>query len=482
MPTKKVFDCFIFYNELDLLKIRLEELYDHVDYFVICEATVTFQGKPKPAHFDLNKSAFARFADKIIHLIVDDMPAAGLEPDYDAIVWGREHHQRNAIRRGLGKAQPDDIVIISDCDEIIRPDAIKYLRGNSGYFLLDMPMYQFFLNMCAQESGWRKPFAYSYDLDAEIPDFNVNRSNEMRCFDHFSGRNHYIRNAGWHFTFLGGAARVKDKLMAYSHTDGWHRRMWDASLLDDQMVALREVGGSKVLKYCRIDNGFPEVVQRDEKKYLDLGYIKDEFTRLKELEGLWATADHRHGQLSEILSEATRNNRELRCEMLRLGVEFAPLINLLPASHDFSTGWNIGVQAMGCWTDTTVEAPFPGNLVKQHQRDPGTRTPDNNVGYYSRVPIQEGGIYTASCWVWLPEDFSGQSVLLSVGDWPGQRTAGATLEILGQWQRIHSTATAPLGTLGANAILRVSSHGGTKLASSCWQFEEGGSPKDYAAT
>jgi len=154
----------------------------------------------------------------------------------------------------------------------------------------------------------------------------------------------------------------------------------------------------------------------------------------------------------------------------------------LPASHDFSSGWNIGVQATGCWTDTAMEGPIAGNLVKQHQRDARTRTPDTNVGYFSRVPVREGSTYTASCWVWLPLDFSGQAVQLSIGDWPGQRIAGANLDLLGQWQRIRSTGSVPLGTLGANVILRVASDDGAKLASSCWQFEEGESPRDYVAT
>jgi beta-1,4-mannosyl-glycoprotein beta-1,4-N-acetylglucosaminyltransferase len=132
MPAKKIYDCFIFYNELELLKLRLSELYDHVDHFVLCEATVTFQGKPKPLYFDLHKAEFEPFADKIIHVIVDDAEPAKETPqdaqtqDYDPVIWNREHFQRNALRRGLTSAAEDDIIIISDCDEIIRPDTVKY--------------------------------------------------------------------------------------------------------------------------------------------------------------------------------------------------------------------------------------------------------------------------------------------------------------------------------------------------------------------
>jgi hypothetical protein len=185
IPKKKIFDCFIFYNEIEILKLRLHELYNSIDYFVICESTVTFRGKPKPLFFREQRHQFGQFMDKIIHIVVEDMPAVSTEAgstvvgDHDQTVWGREHYQRNAIKRGLDRASLEDIVIISDCDEIIRPDTIDILRANSGYFLLDMPMYQFFYNMCAQDSGWKKPFAYSYYLDDKIPDYNFNRTHEI---------------------------------------------------------------------------------------------------------------------------------------------------------------------------------------------------------------------------------------------------------------------------------------------------------------
>ena len=69
-----IYDCFIFFNELDLLEIRLSELYNYVDYFVIVEANKTFKGKSKPFYFEENKQKYKKYLDKIIHVKVYDMP------------------------------------------------------------------------------------------------------------------------------------------------------------------------------------------------------------------------------------------------------------------------------------------------------------------------------------------------------------------------------------------------------------------------
>jgi beta-1,4-mannosyl-glycoprotein beta-1,4-N-acetylglucosaminyltransferase len=86
----KIYDSFTFFNELDLLELRLEELYDHVDHFVLVEANRTFQNNPKPFYFGENQYRFAKYMDKVIHIQVNDMPEH-TDP------WGRERYQRDGI-------------------------------------------------------------------------------------------------------------------------------------------------------------------------------------------------------------------------------------------------------------------------------------------------------------------------------------------------------------------------------------------------
>ena len=115
-----VYDCFQFFNELDILKLRLHILSDVADRFVISESTVTFSGDPKPLFYEEHKEEFREFADRIIHVVVRDTPM-----DCDA--FARDHHQKCAVIRGLADAKPDDIVIFSDVDEIPNPDTLRTL-------------------------------------------------------------------------------------------------------------------------------------------------------------------------------------------------------------------------------------------------------------------------------------------------------------------------------------------------------------------
>ena len=119
----RVFDCFTFSTELDLLAFRLDLLAPVVDQFVLVEAPRTFSGLNKPLYFEENRHRFKRHLDRITHIVVDDLPLP--EPDR----WVPEHFQRNAILRGLQDAAPDDIALVTDVDEIPDPEVVQRLRG-----------------------------------------------------------------------------------------------------------------------------------------------------------------------------------------------------------------------------------------------------------------------------------------------------------------------------------------------------------------
>ena len=113
-----VYDCFQFFNELDILKLRMHVMNDVADRFVVSESTVTFSGGKKPLYFQENREMFAEFADKIIYRVVDDTPM-------DVSPFLRDSHQKCAVARGLAGAAPEDVVIFSDVDEIPNPEAVK---------------------------------------------------------------------------------------------------------------------------------------------------------------------------------------------------------------------------------------------------------------------------------------------------------------------------------------------------------------------
>ncbi|MBR1806142.1 MAG: hypothetical protein IJ774_07140 [Selenomonadaceae bacterium] len=121
----KVYDCFTFFNELELLELRLESLYDVVDRFVIVEADKTHANKPKPFNFRDNVERYRKFLPKIEYIMdTSTVPFKGVGD------WSIENNQRNNIMQGLTDAEPDDLIMISDVDEFPDPATIKIIRDS----------------------------------------------------------------------------------------------------------------------------------------------------------------------------------------------------------------------------------------------------------------------------------------------------------------------------------------------------------------
>lgn len=119
----KIYDCFTFFNELELLELRLETFYDIVDRFVIVEADKTHANLPKPFNFAEHVRDFEKYLPKI-HYVMDNsvVPYKGVGD------WSIEHNQRNSIIKGLDDAAPDDLIMISDLDEFPDPATLKTIR------------------------------------------------------------------------------------------------------------------------------------------------------------------------------------------------------------------------------------------------------------------------------------------------------------------------------------------------------------------
>ena len=146
-----IFDCFQYFNEEHIADLRFNILNDFVDKFIIVESTIDHQGKPKKLNFDINK--YKKFKKKIKYIIVDDTPKNLIKPHTggESLV---EKHQRNSIMKGLTDADENDLIILSDVDEI--PDLKKlnqYDKSKYGVFSQRMFMYKInFLNI--KENNW----------------------------------------------------------------------------------------------------------------------------------------------------------------------------------------------------------------------------------------------------------------------------------------------------------------------------------------
>jgi beta-1,4-mannosyl-glycoprotein beta-1,4-N-acetylglucosaminyltransferase len=213
-----IYDCFPFYNELDILELRLTELYDFVDHFVLVEADTTYTSRPKPFYYEDNQDRYAQWADKIIHIKVTDMPN---HPD----AWVNDIFQRNQIARGIADASPDDLIMVSDCDEIIRPEAIKYMRdSDQSLFALRMTLHNFKFNYMKlnpdRYSVWAMAGRRSLFDDIEPDAFRQLRFQFFNQPYQFSNDGcEVVEHGGWHFGYMGDKDWLLDKAQSFAHTE-----------------------------------------------------------------------------------------------------------------------------------------------------------------------------------------------------------------------------------------------------------------------
>jgi Glycosyltransferase family 17 len=236
----KIYDCFYFFNELDTLEIRLEILNEHVDKFVIFESNRTFSGSPKESYFLANIERFERFSGKIIHYWLEDSPldrdtvtAKIHDPSSSRLIkmiasrtlnsknvplgpgnshWTVEAFQKEALHLAIEGLENNDLVFISDVDEIWNPEAKMRLRERRVYIFKQIP-YMYKLNNRSNEHwhNWTGTVLATY---GQIKDSCIN---DMRTH----GRIPRIRvlNGGWHFSFQTNSLGIREKLVSYGHQE-----------------------------------------------------------------------------------------------------------------------------------------------------------------------------------------------------------------------------------------------------------------------
>jgi beta-1,4-mannosyl-glycoprotein beta-1,4-N-acetylglucosaminyltransferase len=282
-----IYDCFTFFNELELLELRLHELADIVDKFVLVEATKTHSNKPKPLHYQENRDRFSEFRDKIIHVVVDDLPDAK-NP------WVLENHQRNCIMRGLANCRSDDFVLVSDLDEIPRAATVakvsaemrfredffsnaahaalnshlvksvfhrrgfrRRLRNNHPFVLkFQQPLFRYFLNCRSAQPS----FGYGTRM-LHFRDFSC--AEEIR----HSGYK-IVKNGGWHFSWMGGVQRIRQKLAAYAHQERNLPRFAETERIEQAISEGRLFfNRDKRHEFVPLDDSFPRYLLEHPEKF-----------------------------------------------------------------------------------------------------------------------------------------------------------------------------------------------------------------------
>lgn len=284
-PTRspRIFDCFPFFMELDLLDLRLREMSPLVHRFVLAESTWDFAGNPKPLYFAENRDRFAEFADRITHIVVENKPA---DPEAR---WALQRFQRDQLVRGLGEARPDDIVMISDVDEIPRRASVETMvRGLSRrrmFATFLMPHHVYRLNLRPDPVGYITGTRAVRFRDLKVP--HLVRQLKRRYWksapdwaDQIPARFNALKatglplprltlpNAGWHMHSVGGRDLLRAKWQSFVVDEQFHgKTSWDDAFgeaLEDGKVA-------EALGLTRVPvDDLPDQISRDPERYRHL--------------------------------------------------------------------------------------------------------------------------------------------------------------------------------------------------------------------
>lgn len=220
----QIYDCFIFYNEFELLELRLKLLAPYVDYFVIAEMQTDFNGDKKPCYFFENRERFDAYKDKILYVCSEDAPNDTLDKNSKgyALDYPRIMYLRNTLQTRLQQCQPMDYILLSDIDEIPNPRQLRELCEGNGKlkknFLevilqkypitFEQDYFYYFMNL-RHKTKWYGTCMIQYQ--------NLTTFEELRNEKDY-GSLISIANGGWHFSCMGGLEGVKQKIRVSNET------------------------------------------------------------------------------------------------------------------------------------------------------------------------------------------------------------------------------------------------------------------------
>jgi hypothetical protein len=297
-----IYDCFLFFNEFDVLRLRLEELSSVVDQFVLVEATRTFTGSLKRLHFEENKHRFQKHLGKIRHIIVEDTPLKYESP------WDMEAHQRNAVLRALTDVAPDDIVIISDVDEVPRASIVTSFSGSPSALELDYFYYR--LNCRNLTQKWVAPVV--------LRGRDLTNPQELRltACRFWKSNTPVLRDAGWHFSCINDAAGLRLKLQSFSHAECNTPELTDVNTIQNKIRYGLDLVNRRNFCWCCVplDNSFPRYLleHQDEFTHILFNFVDFHSERQNLIYSLQDDLNKANRTISQLRDQALQATRQVK--------------------------------------------------------------------------------------------------------------------------------------------------------------------------
>ena len=247
-----IYDCFMYFDEDLLLDLRLNSLNKFVKKFVITEATYTHNGSKKKLNFDINN--FLKFKDKIEYIVVNEEPKNILkivegetkEKKGEKLIlngMARDYFQREELRKGLRKANDDDLILVSDLDEIPNLENLDYSKIKNNILVFEQKMFYYKLNLFYKDFIWQgtKGTKFKNFLSPQwLRNIKGKNYPKWRVDTYFSKKKYsnliFVKNGGWHFTCLRNAEELEKKLLNFAH----HYEYEESGLQIDDLKKLIE--------------------------------------------------------------------------------------------------------------------------------------------------------------------------------------------------------------------------------------------------
>ena len=261
-----IYDCFQYFNEDHIVDLRLNILDKYVDYFVISESTKTHQGKDKKINFNI--SNFTKFKNKILFVTADYNDKI----DFDKHTGGEspiEQHQRNSLIKGIKNASPEDLIILSDSDEIPDLTKLNKINKNKKYIGFSQKMFMYKLNLQnLDESNW---------IGSRITKKkNIKSMQELRNlkfknypFWRIDKLNQQIISGGWHFSYMQTPSQILNKIKSFSHGEFNSENLSETNIQEKILKNEDVFGRGTRLQKIEIDKSYPEYILQNKEKFLD---------------------------------------------------------------------------------------------------------------------------------------------------------------------------------------------------------------------
>ena len=259
-----IYDCFQYFNEDHMVDLRMNILDPYVDFFVISESTKTHQGHNKKINFDIKN--FPQFKDKIKFLVADYDKKINFENHTggESII---EQHQRNYLINGLKDASPEDLIILSDSDEIPDLSKIKNINRNKKFIAFSQKMFMYKLNLLnVEESGWigskitkKKNISSMQDLRnlkfKNYPFWRIDKGHLQ------------IIEGGWHFSFLQTSDQILKKIKSFSHGE-FNNSLLNENSIEEKILKNEDIFGRGFkLKKIDLNENFPKYIYNNQEKF-----------------------------------------------------------------------------------------------------------------------------------------------------------------------------------------------------------------------